>query len=101
VLTDAQLKLLGPVQPAGCVPDVCEIPNPDIGRPSLDANVMLTVRLAPTTTDTVPEEGVATTKLSVPECELPPLNPTVPVPLPPVPPVVPVEVTEAVPLLLP
>jgi hypothetical protein len=98
VFTDAQLKLPGPVQPVGSAPKVFEIPKPDIGRPSLDANVMLTVRFAPMTTDTISEEGVATTRSVVPERELPALNPTVPVPL--VPPVVPLAATVVVPRLL-
>jgi hypothetical protein len=63
-----------------------EMPKPDIGIPSLEANVMVTVWLAPMATDTAPVEGVATTKLSVPVRELLPLNPTVP----PVPEAVPV-----------
>jgi hypothetical protein len=96
VLTAPQLKLLGPLQPAGSVPKLPEIPKPDIGIPSLEANVMLTVRLAPMTTDTAPVEGVATTKLSVPERELLPLNPTVP-PAPVAVPVVPPVVTAAAP----
>jgi hypothetical protein len=99
VFTAEQLKLPGPVQPVGSVPKVPEIAKPDIGRPSLDANVMLTVRRAPMTTDTTSEDGVATTKSSVPERTLPPLNPTLPVP--PVPVVGPLELTAAVPLLLP
>jgi hypothetical protein len=78
------------------------MPKPDIGIPSLEANVILTVWLAPMTTEMAPVEGVATTKLSVPERELLPLNPTVlpvlPVPLA-VPAVLPV-VTAAAPRLL-
>jgi hypothetical protein len=78
------------------------MPKPDIGIPSLEANVILTVWLAPMTTEMAPVEGVATTKLSVPERELLPLNPTVPPVLPvplAVPAVLPV-VTAAAPRLL-
>jgi hypothetical protein len=67
VLTDAHVRLLEPLQPAGKVPKVPEIPKPDIALPSLEVNVMLTVCFAPTATETVPEtEGVATIELLVP-----------------------------------
>jgi hypothetical protein len=99
VSTEAQLKLLGPVHPVGSVPKVPEIAKPDIGRPSLDTNAMLSVRRAPMTTDTTSEDGVATTKSSVPARALPPLNPTLPVA--PVPVAGAVELGAALPLLLP
>ena len=67
VLTDAQVKLPGPLQPAGKVARVPEIPKPDIALPSLEVKVMLTVCFAPTATETVPEtEGVATIELVLP-----------------------------------
>jgi len=67
VLTDAQVKVLGPLQPAGSVPKVPETPNPDIVLPSLEVNVMLSVCVAPATTDRVPAtEAVATTESWVP-----------------------------------
>lgn len=66
VLTDAQVKLLGPLQPAGSAA-LPVTPNPVIAFPSLEANVMLIVREAPTATDTTPAtEAVATTKSLVP-----------------------------------
>jgi hypothetical protein len=66
VLTDAQVKLLGPLQPAGsAAPPVT--PNPVIAFPSLEVNVILTVCAAPTATDTTPAtEEVATTKSLLP-----------------------------------
>jgi len=78
------------------VPKLPEMPKPDIGIPSLEANVILTVRLAPMTTDAASVEGVATTKLSVPKRELLPLNPTAP-PLPVAVPVPPPVVTAGMP----
>jgi hypothetical protein len=53
---------LGAFQPGGRAPAAPEILKPDIGIPSLDAKVTLTVWLAPTTTATAAAEAVATTK---------------------------------------
>jgi hypothetical protein len=91
--------LPGPLQPVGSVPKLPDIPNPDIAFPSLEVNVMLTVRLAPTTTETLAAEGVATTKLLLPVSPPPPPM-GLPVGPPPVPPVPPPGVL-MVPLLLP
>ncbi|HXA35500.1 MAG TPA: hypothetical protein VNW26_04135 [Steroidobacteraceae bacterium] len=98
MLTEAQVKLLGPLQPAGSAPAPAEIPNPDIVLPSLEVNVMLTVCFAPTATATVPEtEGVATIELFAPVGPLTLLIglPGGLVPVPPLPPLV----TLSVPLL--
>jgi len=71
-LTDAQLRAPGPLQPAGSVARLPEIPNPDIALPSLEVNVMLSVCLAPTVTDIVPEtEAVAITVSLLPVGPLP------------------------------
>jgi hypothetical protein len=71
VLTDAHSKLEGPLQPGGKV--VSDRAKPVTGSPSLDANVTLTVRLAPTAADTVPPtELVATTEFAVPAGTAPP-----------------------------
>lgn len=71
-LTDAQAKVPGPLQPAGSVARLPEIPNPDIGLPSLEVNVMLSVCLAPTVTDMVPAtEAVAITVSLLPVGPLP------------------------------
>jgi hypothetical protein len=93
VLTDAHTKVPGPLQPAGKVPNEPVMAKPVMGRASLDVNTMLSVWLAPVTTDTVPAtEGVAITESLVPEMPpaplklLPPLLlplPLVPVPLAP------------------
>jgi hypothetical protein len=101
VLTDAQAKVVGPLQPAGSVPKLPEIPKPDMARPSLEVKVMLIVRLTPTMTDTVPAtEGVPTTESVLPVGPLPPPM-GLPVGPPPVPPVPPPPGTLMEPLLLP
>ena len=98
VLTNAQPKGVGPLQPVGSV--VPEIANPEIARPSLEVKVTLTVWLAPVTTDTVPAmEEVATTESLVPVSPVPPPEPALPGPVLPVLPVLPV-VTLAVPVVL-
>src|ERR1700722_8877369 len=67
VLTDAQVRLPGALQPGGSVPRLPDTPNPDIAFPSLEVNVMLTVCWAPATTETVPAtDGVATTRSLLP-----------------------------------
>jgi hypothetical protein len=84
VLTFAQAKVLGPLQPVGSARP--EIANPEIASPSLEVNVTATVWVAPMTTDTVPAmEGVATTESSLPFSPPPPPVGMVP-PVPPVPP---------------
>jgi len=100
VLTDAQLKLPGPLQPAGSVPKLPEIPNPEIALPSLEVNVMLIVCRAPTATDTVPPtETVAITESLLPLRRPGPLIGSPGGLLPPVPPVAAVTLL-IVPLLL-
>ncbi len=67
MLTEAQLKLPGPLQPAGSVLKLPDIPKPEMANPSLEVKAMLTVSLAPTATATVPPtEAVATTEFSEP-----------------------------------
>jgi hypothetical protein len=102
-----QVKVVGPLQPAGSRPKVPDTPNPVMDRPSLDVNVMLAVWLDPTATDTLEEDGVATMVSSVPVVPLSPPTPplglvVLPVPVPPLPPVLPVRLAApyAVPLLL-
>src|ERR1700722_8164119 len=85
---------MGPLQPAGSVPKLFEIPKPDIAFPSLDVKAMLSVRLLPTTAETVPPtEAVQATLSMLPVSPPPPtiglpggppvgLPPVVPVPLP-------------------
>jgi hypothetical protein len=100
VLTDAQVRPAGPLQPAGrVVPRLPDIPNPEIAFPSLEVNVMLTACWAPTTTETAVAEGVATTELLLPVGPLPPPI-GLPVGPPPVPPVLPPLVELVGPLLL-
>src|SRR5579863_2024870 len=106
-MTSLQLKVAGPLQPAGSRPKVPDTPKPVMDRPSLDVKVMLAVWLDPTATDTLDEEGVATMVSSVPVVPLSPPTPplglvVLPVPVPPVPPVLPVTLAApyAVPLLL-
>ena len=100
MLTDAQAKLVGPLQPAGSVPKLPEIPNPDIARPSLEVKVILIVCLTPTMTDTVPAtEGVPTTESVLPVGPPPPPI-GLPVGAPPAPPVPPLG-TLTEPMLLP
>ena len=71
-LTDAQLKVPGPLQPAGSVARLPDTPNPDIALPSLEVNVMLSVCLAPTVTDMVPAtDAVAITASLLPVGPLP------------------------------
>jgi hypothetical protein len=100
------VKVVGPLQPAGRLLNVPEMPNPVIDRPSLEVNVMLSVWLEPMATDTLEAEGVPTTVSSAPVVPLsvptPPLGlVAVPVPVPE-PPVLPVTLAApyAVPLLL-
>jgi hypothetical protein len=99
VLTDAQLKDPGPLQPAGSVAKLPDIPNPEMVLPSLDVNVTLTVCFAPTATDTPPAtDTVATIELFEPVgLGVPPTG--LPVGLPPVLPPPP-AVVSMVPLLL-
>jgi hypothetical protein len=107
-MTSLQVNASGPLQPAGSVLKLPEMPNPVIDRPSLEANVMPIVWFEPTATDTLEFEAVAMTVSSVPVVPLSPPTPPlglVAVPLPPVPPVPPVlparlAAPYAVPLLL-
>jgi hypothetical protein len=71
MLTVAQARLAGPLQPTGRFPKVPDMPKPVIALPSLEVNEMLMVRAAPTSTDTVPAtEEVATTTSLLPEGRL-------------------------------
>ena len=89
MLTDAQLRLPGPLHPAGSAAKLPEIPNPEIAWPSLEVKVMLMVCRAPTATDTVPPtEAVAITESLLPTRPLGPLSGSPGGVLPPVPPVV-------------
>jgi hypothetical protein len=89
VLTDAQLKVPGPLQPAGSVARLPDIPKPEMALPSLEVKVTLIVCFAPTTTDTPPDtDTVATIELLEPvgpgvpptglPCGLPPVFPPPP-----------------------
>src|SRR5580692_2231328 len=82
VLTVAHAKRAGPLQPAGSKPKVSEASKPVIGRPSLDAKVMLSARFAPTAVTRTAVEGVATTRSSVPAGAAEPANPEPAVPPP-------------------
>ena len=102
VLTNAQVKLLGPLQPAGSA-KLFAIPKPDIALPSLEVYVMLSVRLPPAAADMMPPtDGVATTESAVPGSPPRPATGLPGGPLGGLPPVVPVPLPElsAVPLLL-
>src|ERR1700679_549084 len=72
VLTEAQLKLPGPLQPAGSVAKVPVIANPEMALPSFEVNVILTVWVAPTATETALSDGVATTESLLPVSPPPP-----------------------------
>jgi hypothetical protein len=78
------------------MPKVSELSKPVIGRPSLDAKVMLRVRFAPTAVARTALEGVDTTVSSVPAGAAEPANPGLAVP----PPAVGTPVTVAGPWLL-
>jgi hypothetical protein len=68
VLTDAQTKVPGPLQPAGKGPEVPVTAKPVIVRASLELKMTLTVWLAPVSTDTVPAtEGVAIIESLLPD----------------------------------
>src|ERR1700678_2602273 len=81
VLTEAQLKLPGPLQPAGSVAKVPVIANPEMGLPSFEVNVILTVWVAPTATETALSDGVATIESLLPVSPPPPPRPVGPPPL--------------------
>jgi hypothetical protein len=75
VPTEAQLKLPGPLQPAGSVAKVPVIANPEMALPSFEVNVILTVCVAPTATETALSDGVATIESLLPVGPPPPPGP--------------------------
>jgi hypothetical protein len=77
VLTAAQANVPGPLHPAGNVPKELGTPKPVMSRPSDEANVMLTVWLAPTVTLRLSTDAVATSASLLPVTVLPPVKPAV------------------------
>jgi hypothetical protein len=74
VVTEAHVNDEGPLQPAGNPPPNPERLKPDMGLPSLEVNVMLTVRLPPTATAMDAADGVASNESWLPVIELAPVN---------------------------